>query len=82
MSSDEVFCYRNAVVFLKFSGRKPNSANVYRTIRRFVEDEVYRKKVINSVCVQLVFLQLCICYVQEMIKYLNLLLCMIKDRKK
>ena len=32
MSSDEVLCYKNAVVFLKFSGCKPNSANVYRTI--------------------------------------------------
>jgi len=51
MSSDEVFCYRDAVAFLKFSRRKPNSANVYRTLRRFVEDEVYRKKVINFVCV-------------------------------
>jgi len=51
MSSDEVLCYKDAVVFLKFSGRKPNSSNVYRTIKRFVEDEVYRKKVINFVCV-------------------------------
>ena len=34
MSSDEVFSYQDAVAFLKFSGRKPNSVNVYRTIRR------------------------------------------------
>ena len=47
MSSDEVLCYKDAVAFLKVSGRKPNSAIVYRTIRRFVEDQVglYRKKV-------------------------------------
>ena len=46
MSSDEALCYKDAVAFLKFSGRKPNFANVYRTIR-FVEDQVglYRKKV-------------------------------------
>ena len=58
MSSDEVLCYKDAVAFLKFSGRNPNSANVYRTIRRFVEDQVglYRKKVSKFLlCVQLFF---------------------------
>jgi len=82
MSSDEVLCCKDGVVF---SGRKPNSANVYITMRRFVEDQVglYRKKVGKFLLrVQLFFLHLCICYVQEMIKDLSLLPCMIKDVKK
>ena len=66
MSSDEVLCCKDAVVFLKFSGRKPNSANVHRNIRRFVEDQVglSGKKVSKFIlCVRLFFLHLYICYV-------------------
>jgi len=52
MSSDEVLCYKDAVAYLKFSGRKPNSAIVYRTIRRFVEDQVglYREEELLPAC--------------------------------
>ena len=52
-SSDEVLCSKDAVLFHNFCGKKPNPANVHRTRKRFVDDEVCRKKVSIMFCFSL-----------------------------
>ena len=63
LSSDEVLCCKDAVIFSQIFS--PNSANVYRTIRRFVEDEAYRKKVVDFVCVLSCYFCIYVCLMSK-----------------